>query len=257
MSSQIASCSSWKCFSTALLCDRHHTYITTDECDLPMALVDDVVTLVLLASAAFFVALSFGLLVRYREISQKISASSDMGHDLWQALEQRMKKQDERILDIMGRLEVVQTRMIAVAAANPPGVKEATRVLQPVSPQLAPPAPKEGSLGVTRRADAQQPESQVTVGGSQESRPNPVSVPVPAPVKVPQIIDETHLAAIRLLGEGPKSTRQITDALGKSREHTARMMKELFDGGIVSRDSSTKPFVYQLTDEGRRRLRPS
>jgi len=51
---------------------------------------------------------------------------------------------------------------------------------------------------------------------------------------------------------GTKNTRQLTDALKKSREHTARVMKELFELGLVRRNVAHKPFVYQLTDEGRR-----
>lgn len=222
-----------------------------------MALIDDTVTLVLLASAAFFVALSFGLLVRYREVSQRISASSDMGHELWQALEQRMKRQDERILDVMGRMEVVQARVVAMTAAKPPASGQPAPPLQPVSSQLAPPANKEEPLHVTLHADVPQPESHVTVDESRVSQPAIASASPPTPDAVPQTLDETHVGAIRLLGEGPKSTRQLTDALGKSREHTARMMKELFEMGLVSRNASTKPFVYQLTDEGRRRLPPA
>ena len=59
---------------------------------------------------------------------------------------------------------------------------------------------------------------------------------------------------MKLLSQGPKDTRQLTDALQKSREHTARTMKDLFDAGLVRRNASSKPFVYELTDEGRREL---
>jgi hypothetical protein len=200
-----------------------------------MALIDDAITLVLLASAAFFAALSIGLLVRYRQVSQRISASSDLGHDLWSALEQRMKKQDERILDMMGRLEVIQSRVMAASASthvglgpSPPSV-----MTQPL-PAVEPSAP-------AARPTAQQQESRVE---SQESQP--VSR---------KFLDETQQTAIGLLSDSPKNTRQLTDALKKSREHTARLMKGLFQLGLVRRDDSTKPFVYQLTDEGRRHLR--
>lgn len=199
-----------------------------------MALLDDLVTLTLLAASAFFVALAFGLLLRYRQVSQKISISSDLGHDLWSALEQRMRKQDERILDMMGRLEVVQSRMMAGAAAQ---------VSSPTLPMPAPPIPtpksEEGPRDVTESSPVvQHPASHVE---SQESQPPRGRVQ----------LDETQALAIRLLGESPKNTRQLTDALGKSREHTARLMKELFELGLVNRNDSTKPFVYQLTDEGR------
>lgn len=202
-----------------------------------MALLDDVVSVTLLASAAFFVALSLGLLLRYRQVSQKITASTDLGHDLWSALEQRMKKQDERILDMVGRLEVVQSRVMAAAAAHEPPT------MPPLPPLTPPPAPaEEKPKPVTEPSPAmQQSASQLESQTSQ---------PVPAELQ----LDGTQLAAIRLLGESPKNTRQITDALKKSREHTARVMKELFDWGLVRRNDSTKPFVYQLTDQGRHYL---
>ena len=202
-----------------------------------MALVDDLVTAVLLASAAFFVALAFGLLIRYRQLSQKITASSDLGRDLWQALEQRMKKQDERILDAMGRLEVIQSRVLAAPTpqlpASPPPMS---------APAAQPPSPQEVVTDVMPAVPpAQQPESQ------QESHISQ------APSK--QIrLDETQLKVVGLLAESPKNTRQLTDAIGMSREHTARLMKALFEAGVVSRNDATKPFVYQLTDQGRRYL---
>jgi len=200
-----------------------------------MALLDDAVTVTLLATAAFFVALSFGLLIRYRQASQKISSSSDLGRDLWTALEQRMKKQDERILDMMGRLEVVQSRVMTVTAAAVPAT------LSPLPPLTPSPAPKQAKpSGATEPIRAvQHLESQPE---SQTSQPPSEGV----------ALDETELAAIRLLGESPKNTRQLTDALAKSREHTARVMKGLFVRGLVSRNDSTKPFVYQLTEAGRR-----
>ena len=202
-----------------------------------LAIVDDWVTLALLMSVAFFVALSFGLLFRYRQVSQKISASSDLGHDLWQALEQRMKKQDERILDMMGRLEVIQARVTGAVAMQAP-------VSTGPPPSTTAPSSRTEArqVDVTERKPAvQRVKSQAE---SRTSRPSPGS----------HQLDETQLAAIRLLDQTPKNTRQLTDALQKSREHTARMMKELFDVGLVTRDDSTKPFVYRLTNEGKSRL---
>ncbi len=205
-----------------------------------MALLDDAVSVTLLVSAAFFVALAFGLLFRYRQVSQKITASSDLGHDLWSALEQRMKKQDERILDMMGRLEVVQSRVVAATAPHEPPTLAPLPPLPPV-----PATPEEEQKPVTKDEPiTQQPTSHSPRPESQASQP----------LTTERQLDETQLAAVKLLAESPKNTRQLTDTLKKSREHTARVMKELFEWGLVRRNDSTKPFVYQLTDEGRRYL---
>jgi hypothetical protein len=74
--------------------------------------MDDLSTYALLVSSATFVFLSFALLFRYRQISKQITASNDLGKDLWAALEGRLTKQDERILDVMGRVEVIQSRVL-------------------------------------------------------------------------------------------------------------------------------------------------
>jgi hypothetical protein len=199
-----------------------------------MVLVDDLVTVVLLASAAFFVALSFGLLLRYRQVSQKISMSSDLGRDLWQALEQRMKKQDERILDMMGRLEVIQSRVTAAASMQPPPPMASPPLSSQPSQRQGEPSDVTGLHPVVQRLESRQ-ESQISQEPVTDLR-----------------LDETEMKALKLLIEGPRDTRQLTNSLGMSREHTARVMKGLFERRLVQRKDTTKPFLYQLSDGGRR-----
>ena len=200
----------------------------------------DVTTLGLLAASFFFVALSFALLVKYRQVSERINASTDLGRDLWSSLEQRLKKQDERILDMMGRVEVIQSRVMAASAAparsrGVPAPSSSSGVTQPE----AVPAPSHITA-----PPMQQPESQ-------EAQPSQAVSEGP---RLEAGLDETQLAALKLLSEAPRNTRQLTDSLGKSREHTARIMKGLFESGFVRRNDSSKPFVNELTDDGRRHL---
>ncbi len=49
-----------------------------------------------------------------------------------------------------------------------------------------------------------------------------------------------------LLADGPKTSREIERAIGKSREHTARLMKRLYDMGYIKRDESMRPYKYTL-----------
>jgi CRP-like cAMP-binding protein len=77
---------------------------------------------------------------------------------------------------------------------------------------------------------------------------------IPTQRKSQITLDDTELSVIKLLGDKPMSSVEIKELIGKSREHAARMMKALFDSGLVTRDNSKKPFVYQLTETGRRYL---
>ena len=58
-----------------------------------------------------------------------------------------------------------------------------------------------------------------------------------------------------LLKEKPMTTRHIQERIGKSREHTSRIMNGLYHSGFVMRDTSSKPFKYSITDTGLLHLR--
>ena len=68
--------------------------------------------------------------------------------------------------------------------------------------------------------------------------------------------DMTHFV-LRVLSERPMNTIEIQSKISRTREHTSRFMKRLFLKGLVSREMNTKPFVYTLTDEGRKQLKVS
>ena len=59
---------------------------------------------------------------------------------------------------------------------------------------------------------------------------------------------------LRLITEKPMTSRDIQVTIGRSREHTSRMMKKLFEEGLVERDMQTKPFTYKITQKGLTRL---
>lgn len=60
---------------------------------------------------------------------------------------------------------------------------------------------------------------------------------------------------LKLLIERSRTSREVQLAVGRTREHTARLLKKLHDSGLVSRDANTKPFSYRITDVGRERLK--
>ncbi|MDE1829617.1 MAG: winged helix DNA-binding protein [Thaumarchaeota archaeon] len=55
---------------------------------------------------------------------------------------------------------------------------------------------------------------------------------------------------LRLITEKPMTSRDIQVTIGRTREHTSRMMKKLFEEGLVERDMQTKPFTYKITEKG-------
>jgi len=60
----------------------------------------------------------------------------------------------------------------------------------------------------------------------------------------------TELAALEFLAsEGPKTAPQIKWRIRLSREHTARLMKKLYESGYLERDTNKIPFKYSVKKE--------
>ena len=62
----------------------------------------------------------------------------------------------------------------------------------------------------------------------------------------------TVSSILKLLSRSPMTAREIQVNTKKTREHTSRLMKRLYNESLVTRDIDNKPFLYKITDEGRR-----
>lgn len=61
----------------------------------------------------------------------------------------------------------------------------------------------------------------------------------------------TERKVLELLMSGPKAGPEIGRVMMKSREHTARLMKSLFEEGFVGRETGRQPYEYRLSDKVR------
>ena len=55
---------------------------------------------------------------------------------------------------------------------------------------------------------------------------------------------------LHLITNKAMTSRDIQITLKKSREHTSRLMKKLFEEGLVQRNTETKPYTYSITEKG-------
>ncbi len=170
------------------------------------------------AISAFFVVMSLILLGRYRRLGKSLDASSRLARNVWDALQLRLRRQDERMIDLMARVEVFESRSRRELGAQ----ESKLTYLRPVR-----------DLQVEQAPVVARPQVAATRQGE---------------------IGATDIEVLRLLLGGTMTSRQINQAIGKSREHTARLLKNLFERSLVERDSGKKPFLYRLTDAGRRYL---
>jgi DNA-binding MarR family transcriptional regulator len=69
-------------------------------------------------------------------------------------------------------------------------------------------------------------------------------------------LTETELSVLEMLSvEGPKTAPKIKEKIKLSREHTARLMKKLYESGYLERETGKIPFKYSVKKEMEKLLR--
>jgi transcriptional regulator TrmB len=151
------------------------------------------------------------LLSRYSRMVQEADKSTRLAKDVWDSVNSRFSVVDARIIDLMAKTDVLSSRL---------SLPQSTVSVQQANVQSKPGKPSE-----TIRMVA----SSISHGEG----------------------TETEAKVLRLLAQGPRTSAQIKEEVGRSREHTARLMKGLFDRGLVIRNDRNKPYVYEITDSGK------
>ncbi|MCV0365707.1 MAG: winged helix DNA-binding protein [Nitrosopumilus sp.] len=74
------------------------------------------------------------------------------------------------------------------------------------------------------------------------------------PISVPNIPPIEHSNptnyVLQLITNKAMTSRDIQITLKRSREHTSRLMKKLFEDGYVQRNTESKPYTYSITEKG-------
>ena len=65
----------------------------------------------------------------------------------------------------------------------------------------------------------------------------------------------TNYYILKILLKESLTSNEIKNAIGRTREHTARLMKKLYDLKLVDREITIKPFKYRLTEQGEKYIK--
>ena len=91
---------------------------------------------------------------------------------------------------------------------------------------------------------------------SRESEPRVESaIPIRREKALAQLTETELLVLEFLAAEGEKTAPETKDKVKLSREHTARLMKKLYEKGYLERSSNKIPFTYRLKEEMQRFLK--
>jgi predicted transcriptional regulator len=172
-------------------------------------------------------------LSRYRQLVKEVESSTRLAKDVWDTMNSRFSVVDARIIDLMAKSEVLSSRFGLMKSASPLTSQVASRQASQHVSQLASQLASAASTTGTISSPTASQQAEVVVKSNKREG------------------TDTEAKVLRFLVDGPRSSANIKDELKVSREHTARLMKGLFDRGLVVRNDRNKPYVYEITESGR------
>jgi len=219
----------------------------------------------LLAVAVVLLGLSIGTMLLYyrriRRVHEKYEEAKDIVKDVVISFNKQLQRLEERVGLIGHRLEFLSVKKDDVTGV--------TRQLKEYGTQLS---------DITSRVDAtlafreqvlprieklnERIENVVEAQERMEqrvSKPSEVQIRGVIPIKRERALAQLTATELRVLeiltDEGQKTAPEIKGKIGLTREHTARLMKKLYQKGYVERDEAKTPYAYRIKEEMRKILK--
>ena len=174
---------------------------------------------------AFLIGL--GGLYFFFKIRPFIKSSSDVT-DPTQV--ERLEYYERQLIDMKIRLDSLEIQ----------GVEE-----NPIDPNL------ELKQFIEKLVETKEPEKQIEVIKEPE-------IVLEKQISTPNLSNIEHVSPIdyvlQLITNKAMTSRDIQITTKRSREHTSRLMKKLFESGLVQRNTETKPYSYSITEKGKMKI---
>lgn len=174
---------------------------------------------------AFLIGL--GGLYFFFKIRPFIKSSSDVA-DPTQV--ERLEYYETQLIDMKIRLDSLEIQ----------GVEE-----NPIDPNL------ELKQFIEKLVETKEPEKEIEVIKEPE-------IVLEKQIFTPNLSNIEHVSPVnyvlQLITNKAMTSRDIQITTKRSREHTSRLMKKLFESGLVQRNTETKPYSYSITEKGKMKI---
>jgi len=171
--------------------------------------------------------LGLGGLYLFFKVRPFIKSSNDIA-DPTQT--ERLEYYERQLIDMKIRLDSLEIQ----------GVEE-----NPIDPNL------DLKQFMQKLVETKEPEKQIKVVKESE-------VVLEKQVSTPNMTSIEHVSptdyVLHLITNKAMTSRDIQITTKRSREHTSRLMKKLFESGLVQRNTETKPYTYSITEKGKSKV---
>ena len=143
---------------------------------------------------------------------------------------ERLEYYERQLIDMKIRLDALEIQ----------GVEE-----NPIDPNL------DLKQFMQKLVETQESEKQIEVVKESE-------VVLEKQVSTPNMTNIEHVSptdyVLHLITNKAMTSRDIQITTKRSREHTSRLMKKLFESGLVQRNTERKPYTYSITQKGKSKV---
>ena len=202
-----------------------------------------------------------------RKIRKEGEAAKEVVGDIVLSFNRQLRRQDEKLELVAYKVEALASKSDRAFKKAEEGEKQLRNSISKVNVSAEDREKLLARIGeidkVVRDAVASQKKlvAKVSAIEEQTQRFPPVSelgVEAVIPIKREKVLaplTETELSVLEtLVVEGSKTAPEIRDRIGLSREHTARLMKKLYEEGYLERDTTKIPFKYRAKKEMKKLL---
>ncbi|MHB2036658.1 MAG: hypothetical protein ACYCPW_07960 [Nitrososphaerales archaeon] len=199
----------------------------------------DIITLIaLFLSIASIVIVMVSTVLLRKQVTTQYHTNADSELEvsaIVSEFNQRMKKLEENLVDQKVKLEILELRAQRSSGTVVSTGGGVIRSFESFEPR------KENEIRVAPQSLSRTDQSPIRTSSIEQR------------VDVDRRSGSTEHEALRLVfeGRGKTTVKDIQQKIGRTREHTARMMNGLFHEGLVNRDISVRPFAYSITQKGR------
>ena len=216
-----------------------------------------IVTVILLSSTIVTTLLYYK---RIRQASRAYEESKNVVADIVISFDKQFQRQEERIGSAIQKIETVTAKSERLSKHFEEQEKSFTTRLDDlrlkVNSKAADPLDQEA---LKQEIESLKIQLKDLVKAQEELKEREAAVASDSPVETPIPIKreralapltETELRLLEFIaGEGEKTAPEIRDFIKLTREHSARLMKKLYEGGYVERRSDKTPYTYRLKEE--------
>ncbi|MCW4046260.1 MAG: MarR family transcriptional regulator [Candidatus Bathyarchaeota archaeon] len=207
---------------------------------------------------------------RLREAQKEYEKAKSAVEDIVLSFNRELKREAERLEIVAYKIEGSSAK----ADANTKRVDAFEKRIEPLENQLGEIAKTQAAVlsqvseanRKVQSLEAEQEALKSKISGVEEQLQKLTAVPdIPIEPVIPikrdkamSALTDTEIAVLEMLfTEGAKTAPEIKERVQLSREHTARLMKKLYEKGYLERETGKIPFRYSVKKEMEKFLKKS